>query len=701
MKFALDWISDFLAEPQPADRARALLDQAGLPVESVEGAAGGEVFDVEITPNRPDAMSHAGLAREIAALSATALAPASPELSPPASSGEEIGASASIRIDVPKQCLRFGALLIRGISPAPAPEKVRRRLAAIGSHSIGASVDATNYALWALGQPLHAFDFDKLRGGAIVVRKAKRGETLVTLDGVERRLQPSDVVVADSERAVSLAGIMGGLDTAVTDATRNVLLEAAWWDPVSIRRTSRRLGMHTDASHRFERGADMEAIPPALHLAANLILQSAGGALAPGFLDVRGGSSKRRRAALRLSRLWLLGGDPEIPLEFASDALSRLGFEAERKGKKISVGIPPWRHDVREEDDLVEEVLRVWGYDRLPSRVPPSVQPGRRLEPMRIVEESLADAAVASGLFENVGYPFTDRAEQEAPWAAWLDAAGMGPPISVANPLDDTRRNLRGTLLPGLLDALSANARHGRNDAALFEIGRAFGRADGDPADPPSLESRRFGFAISGEVRTHWSVGLGSGGPGGRSWDFFDAKGIVERVLEPWIDSGTLAWEPATVDGFAPGATAWVRLSDGRVLGVVGLVSRSERERRSLPESVFAGEIVVERIPVRPRNAGFAAYSSFPPVHTDLSFAHDRALGWTDLARFVAEQALAGVEDFRVLDRWEGAGVAPDRTKTTVRLTFRSSERTLSQEEVNRERDRLVAALKEKFGVEF
>ncbi|HEY6049998.1 MAG TPA: phenylalanine--tRNA ligase subunit beta, partial [Thermoanaerobaculia bacterium] len=473
MKFALEWIDEFLAEPQPAARARALLDQAGLPVESVENAGIGDVFDVEITPNRPDAMSHLGLAREIAALSASALAPPAAELSRPPSSGEPIESIASVRIEAPKQCLRFGALLIRGISGAPAPDRVRDRLAAIGSHSIGAAVDATNYALWALGQPLHAFDFEKLRGGAVVVRKARRGETLVTLDGVERRLQPTDVVVADAERAVSLAGIMGGLDTAVTESTRNVLLEAAWWDPASIRRTSRRLGIHTDASHRFERGADIGAIPGALNLAANLILRSAGGTLAPGFLDARGMAVRTRRASLRLSRLRLLAGDPEIPLEFAREALSRLGFEVTQRGRRISVVVPTARHDVREEDDLVEEVLRVWGYDRLPSRVPLFALPGRRLEPLRVVEESLADAAVAAGLYENVGYPFTDRAGEEAPWTAWLDAAGIGTPISVANPLDDTRRNLRGTLLPGLLDAVSANARHGRDDAALFEIGRA------------------------------------------------------------------------------------------------------------------------------------------------------------------------------------------------------------------------------------
>ncbi|HEY6146936.1 MAG TPA: phenylalanine--tRNA ligase beta subunit-related protein, partial [Thermoanaerobaculia bacterium] len=476
----------------------------------------------------------------------------------------------------------------------------------------------------------------------------------------------------------------------------NVLLEAAWWDPASIRRTSRRLGIHTDASHRFERGADIGAIPGALNLAANLILRSAGGTLAPGFLDARGMAVRTRRASLRLSRLRLLAGDPEIPLEFAREALSRLGFEVTQRGRRISVVVPTARHDVREEDDLVEEVLRVWGYDRLPSRVPLFALPGRRLEPLRVVEESLADAAVAAGLYENVGYPFTDRAGEEAPWTAWLDAAGIGTPISVANPLDDTRRNLRGTLLPGLLDAVSANARHGRDDAALFEIGRAFGRSDGDPADPPSLESRRFGFALSGDVRTHWSAPAS-----GRPWDFFDAKGLVERVVEPWIAPESLRWEPASVGGFAPGASAWVRLPEGGMLGVVGLVSRGERDRRSLPEAVFAGEILVDRIPVRPRDASFSAYSSFPPVEADLSFAHDRALAWSVLAGFVREQRPAGLERFRVTDRWEGAGVAPGRTKTTLRLTFRSAERTLSQEEVNRERDRLVEALKEKFGVEF
>ncbi|MEP6801289.1 MAG: phenylalanine--tRNA ligase subunit beta [Acidobacteriota bacterium] len=695
MKFALEWIDEFLSAPQPPDRARALLDQAGLPVESVEETENGPVFDVEITPNRPDAMSHLGLARELAALSNTPLAAPGPEWAPPASSGDAVESLASVVISVPRLCRRFGALLLRGVSHASAPERVAARLTAIGSHPISAAVDATNYALWAAGQPLHAFDFEKIRGSILVVRKARRGETLVTLDGFERRLDASDVVVADAERPVSLAGIMGGLDTAVTKDTRHVLLEAAWWDPVAIRRTARRLGMHTDASHRFERGADIAAIPAALNLAASLILESSGGSLAPGLLDVRGAPFKTRRAALRLSRLRLVAGDATLTLESAAEILARLGFTPEVRGRRIFVRIPLWRHDVRIEDDLVEEVLRVHGYDRLPSRIPPAAAPGRHLEPRRIVEDSLSDGAVASGLFETVGYPFVNREASELPFALWLEASGMGRPISVANPLDETRRDLRATLLPGLLDALSANARHGRPDAGLFEVGRAFGRADGDPENPPSLESRRFAFALGGSLRSHWSAPAET-----RSVDFFDAKGIVERVVEPWIAAEDLCWKAAEMAGFARGAAAWVETSVG-VLGVVGLLSRAERERRSLPENVFAGELLVERIPSRPRTGRFSPYSTFPPVEVDLSFSQPRALPWDEIAAFVRDRALADLESFRVADRYEGASVPGDRTKTTLRLTFRSAHKTLTSHEVNGERDRLAAALQERFGVTF
>ncbi|HEV8610456.1 MAG TPA: phenylalanine--tRNA ligase subunit beta [Thermoanaerobaculia bacterium] len=698
MKFSLDWMGDHVSveDAGGAEGVRRLLDRGGLPVESAEGSGRDVVFDVEITPNRPDAMSHRGLAREVAAMARVPFRPAGasgaadlPTDGPPASE------LTSVEIQVPRLCRRFGVRVIRGTRSVPSAERVRARLASIGSKPIDAAVDATNYALWDFGQPLHAFDLDRLAGGRIVVRKAKRGERLVTLDGVERELEPSDVVVADAERAVSLAGIMGGLDTAVTEKTTNVLLEAAWWDPVAIRRTSRRLGMHTDASHRFERGADPEAIPGALDLAARLLLGAAGGTLAPGWIDARGVGWSRRRVVLRLERLRLLSGDPRLDLDFAADALARLGFAvAKRSAKRLTAEVPSWRPDVSIEEDLVEEVLRMWGYDRIPSRLPATAGAGGYLEPLSVVEEKLADEAVAAGLHETYSYPFVDRKTDESSFSAWLEATGTAEtPLSVANPVDASRRDLRTTLLPGLLDAVSRNFRHGAREIGLFEVGRTFG-APGDPARPETFESRRFAFALGGEARTHWSAPVAA-----RSADFFDAKGLFERLVERWIAPEALVWKPLVAAAFVAGAAAVCETSEGRLLGVVGVVSEAERERRRLPERVCAGEISVEKIPRERRAARFHPYSAFPPVVADLSFAQPRTIAWESIEEFARSLSLANLESLKLLDRYEGPGVADGEVKSTLRLTFRSPERTLEQEEVNRERDRLAEALRQKFGI--
>ncbi|HEX4439362.1 MAG TPA: phenylalanine--tRNA ligase subunit beta [Thermoanaerobaculia bacterium] len=697
MKFSLDWLGDFVdvGEAGGAAGVRTLLDQAGIPIESVARFEDDAILDAEITPNRPDAMGHRGLAREIAAMSGLAPRDLGDRYAEPSTRGEATEHLTSLVLQVPRHCRRFGARLVRGVEDATAPARVRERLAAIGAKSISAAVDATNYVLWDTGQPLHAFDFDRLAGGLLIVRRARRGERLVTLDGVERVLESSDIVVADAERAVSLAGIMGGLDTAVTASTRNVLLEAAWWDPVTIRRTARRLGMHTDASHRFERGADPDAIPAALNLAARILLEAAGGTVAPGYVDVHGAALRVRKTALRLSRLRMLSGDSRIGIDFAGDALRRLGFATEAKGKRISVQIPLFRADVRREDDLVEEVLRVWGYDRLPTRLPPSTLPGGQREPLRAVEERLADAAAAAGFFETVGYPFVDRAGDEGAWEEWLRATGTAAePLSIENPLDATRRHLRATLLPGLLDAVSRNVRHGADGVALFEIGRAFGAA-GDTDHPESFESRRLAFALAGERRDHWSTPEKL-----RAADFFDAKGLVERLVEPWIAPEDLTWRPMHVQALATGAAAAVEAPGGAVLGVVGLVAEEERRRRDLSVPVFAGEILVSALPAAARAYEFHDAPLHPAVVADLTFAQPRELAWSEIAEFVRRRGIENLESFRCHDRYEDPKDPAGRVKTTVRLVFRSAGRTLSQQEVNEAVARLAREMEAELGVE-
>jgi phenylalanyl-tRNA synthetase beta chain len=701
MKFSLEWLSDFVdaGAVGGAEGVRRLLDQAGIPIEGAEARGADTILEAEITPNRPDVMGHRGLAREVAAMAGRPLKDVVERYAEPESSGESTEQLTSVVIQVPNLCRRFGARLVRGVDGRevrPAAEPVRRRLAAIGAKAISAAVDATNYALWDTGQPLHAFDFDRLAGGLLFVRKARKGETLVTLDGVERVLEPSDLVVADAERAISLAGIMGGLDSAVTEKTRNVLLEGAWWDPATIRRTARRLGMHTDASHRFERSADIDAIPGALNLAARLLVAGAGGTVAPGMLDAHGNLYRVRRTALRLARLRLLSGDNRLGLDFAEEALGRLGFTTERKGKRVSVAIPLFRADVRREDDLVEEVLRVYGYDRLPSRLPAASGAGQIKEPLRRIEDRLSDAAAAAGLFETVNYPFVDRDGEEAPYGDWLRLTGTAlEPLSIANPLDAARRHLRATLLPGLLDAIGRNLRHGASEAGLFEVGRAFGAA-GESDTPESYESRRFAFALAGDRRSHWSVPEKL-----RPADFYDAKGLVETLLAPWAAASELVWKPVRVQGFTEGAVATVETRAGVQLGITGLVAGPERERRGLTAAVFAGELLVAAIPAEARTFQYQAPPALPAITADLSFAQPKELAWDELSDFVRGRNLAHLESLRCLDRYEGPGVEAGKVKTTIRLTFRSEQRTLEQEEVNGEVRRLAEELVSRPGIAF
>ncbi|MGH9399603.1 MAG: phenylalanine--tRNA ligase subunit beta, partial [Thermoanaerobaculia bacterium] len=645
MKFALSWLADFVdvASAGGADGVRRLLAQGGLPVESSQPSGADTILDVEITPNRPDAMSHRGLARDVAAMAGLRLLP-SP--SPPApTSGPPIDQLTSVTIEVPRLCRRFGARVLTGVGGGPAAQRVRSRLSSIGGKPISGAVDAANYVLWDIGQPLHAFDLDCLAGRRLVVRRAKKGERLVTLDGVERVLEPSDVVVADAERAVSLAGIMGGLSTSVTAATKNVLLEAAWWDPAAIRRTARRLNMQTDASHRFERGADPEAIPDALDRTAALLLDSAGGLLASGWIDERGAPWKMRRVALRLSRLSLLAGDDAIDLDFAGEALGRLGFAVARRARRLAVTVPSWRADVAIEDDLVEEVLRTRGYDRLASRLPAAQGGGAHLEPLRLVEEQLTDLAAAAGLLETMSAPFADRRAHEGAYGAWLNATGAAAPaLRLSSPLDLSRPDLRATLLPGLLDAAARNLHRGERAVGLFEIGRVFDR-EGDPDDPPSFESRRAGFVLAGAWRAHWSAS--AAGPA----DFFDAKGLLERLLAPWAAPETLCWKPFACEAFTAGAAATVESADGKLLAVVGLAAAGEREKRKLSEEAFLCEIVVEAMPVRAGRARFAPDCSYPPIEADLSFAHARTRPWRQIESFVRGRGLANLESVRVVDR--------------------------------------------------
>ncbi|MGC2193791.1 MAG: phenylalanine--tRNA ligase subunit beta, partial [Terriglobales bacterium] len=367
MKISPQWLRDFVDLSVDDRRLGEDLTSIGMAVEAIAGAGEDTVFEMEIGTNRPDAMNHYGVAREASAFYDVPLKPIAPKL--PAASGL---AGMTITVEDGRYCPRFTARVLHGVSIQPSPAKVARRLALIDQRPINNAVDATNYVLWEMGKPTHVFDLDLLEGGRIIVRFARAGETLKTLDGVERKLTTEDLVVADAKKPVGLAGVMGGFDTMITEKTRNILIESAWWDPATIRKVSKRHGLHTDASHRFERGADFESTIVSTDRVAELILSSGGGTLTGNMMDVVVGQRDQAPIVLNLSEVQRILGKA-LGAQEVLRILSRLGFEAiagRHEGEEFEVTIPSWRLDVEREIDIIEEIARLHGYDQFPNTLP-------------------------------------------------------------------------------------------------------------------------------------------------------------------------------------------------------------------------------------------------------------------------------------------------------------------------------------------
>ncbi|HXZ39556.1 MAG TPA: phenylalanine--tRNA ligase subunit beta, partial [Terriglobales bacterium] len=367
MKFSAQWIRDFVDTPVDNRRLAEDLTSVGMGVEGVIGEGENTVFEMEIGTNRPDAMNHYGVAREASAIYDVPLKPIEPKLPQPSGHGHF-----PVEIADAEGCARFSARILRNVSVKPSPAKVAKRLARLDQRPINNAVDATNYTLWEMGKPTHVFDLDLLEGGKIIVRRARDGETLKTLDGVERKLTSEDLVVADAKKPVGLAGTMGGFDTMITEKTRNILIESAWWDPITVRKMSRRHGLHTDASHRFERGADFESTVLSCNRVAELILQSGGGELIGGPIDVIARRIDQAPVALRVSEVRRILGSG-LDANQIVRILKRLGFEVvpEREDEhEFTVQIPSWRLDVEREIDLIEEIARLYGYDKFPNTLP-------------------------------------------------------------------------------------------------------------------------------------------------------------------------------------------------------------------------------------------------------------------------------------------------------------------------------------------
>ena len=706
MLFSCEWLSDYVDLPaDPAELARRLT-AAGLAVEGVEATEGGEaVLDVDVTTNRVDAMNHLGVAREVAVLTGRALS--EPEVSLD-EADEATSGAVEVTIEAPELCSRYAARVIRGVTVGPSPEWLARRLRAIGLRPINNVVDVTNYVLWETGQPLHGFDLAKVVGAAIRVREASAGERLVTLDGETRKLAAGMLVIADSGRPVALAGVMGGASSEVTGATRDVLLESAWFDPASVRSTAKALGMHTDASHRFERGVDPELQARAAERAAALIAELAGGTVLAGTLDVlapgRGERHARPTILLDLDRLDAFGG-VDVPAGKPAEWLRGLGFEVEPAGDRtLSVTVPPWRlDDVSEAADLFEEVLRIRGYDAIPSSLPALGEPDAPPTPRQVLRGRARRLLAACGFAEAIDYAFYS-AQDAAAFPALGEGAEGEAPVLLANPLSELYAVMRRSLLPGLLASARFNTRRGAEAVRLFELGTVFGRRE----DGTVVEREVLGLVCGGSLGTPWE--------GSEALDLFHLKGVLEALAadaglasdrgsagssdpssgEGGAAAGGLEARPARLAGLREGASAEL-LVEGRRHGLLGRVAAGEE---AFP--LWVAELELDALEVPPEALEKARQVEAPPrlpgIEADLTLTHSLDVPWAEIDAAIREGAAPELARFGLKDRYQGEGVPEGAVNTTIAFLYHGGERQLTQDEVNTHHQALARQLEERFG---
>ncbi|HUG75351.1 MAG TPA: phenylalanine--tRNA ligase subunit beta, partial [Acidimicrobiia bacterium] len=613
------------------------------------------VFDVAVTSNRPDLMSTYGVARDLAAHFGVAVI--TPEMPEVPSEGE---ASVDVRVDDADGCPRFTAREITGVRVGPAPLWMRLRLRSLGVRPISNVVDITNYVMLEVGQPLHAFDRERLAETRIVVRRAAEGEVLRTLDGEERTLRADDLVIADASAAVGLAGVMGGEDSEVTEDTTALVLEAAHFDHARVLFTGKHHAIRTEALARFERGVDPELPPLASARATALILEHAGGEVAGDLIDVAAERTETSPVALASSEVERLLGVAVPPGEIER-ILTGLGFGVEGSDP-FTVTIPSYRPDVTRPADLVEEVARIHGFDHIPARLPRG--PGAGLPPSERLRRQVRQVVVGAGYYEVLSLDFVDNAAIGA--IGFADDDRRAHPIRVRNPVSEEHAYLRTTLLPGLLDGLRTNQTRGQRVAALFEVGSVFLRGDAELPDQPHM----VGFAAVG----------------GR--DATDASGLVGRVLaEAAVRAEIVA---AVVPGMHPGRAAEVRV-DGRTVGYFGEVHPSVALRWDLDDRVVAGEI--ELLALLGEASPFVPPSPMPPVVFDLAFDLPEDVPAARLLDEVRSSAGPLIERVVVFDVFSGPPLAEGRKSIGLRLTARDLERTLTDDELAPVRASIASAV--------
>ena len=639
------------------------------------------VFELEITPNRPDCLSLIGVAREIRAETGNALKLPQVDFNEDATDIREI---TSVTIEAPDLCPRYAARVIRGVKVGQSPAWLQQRLESVGVGVINNIVDITNFVLMEYGQPLHAFDYHKLAENRIVVRRAAVGENITTLDEIDRELISDMLVIADAEKPVALAGVMGGYDSEITETTADVLLESAYFDPSSIRATAKALGISTEASYRFERGADIGAVLVALDRAAQLIAELAGGTICKGVVDVYPGQQPLTEIQLRPERVNFILGTTLDTSEMVQ-ILSDLGFDVKANGENYQVTVPTFRSDVTREIDLIEEIARVYGYDNIPTTLPKGDIPVPAPNPSTEVRKHIKHFLLAAGMMEAINYSFCDpNCFDKIRFAA---NHPLRDALKLQNPLSPEMSVLRTTLLPSLLENAQHNRNHQIDTIALFEIGSVFIRngAEKEPERVTGILAGRVGDGVYSNPY--------------REPDFYDIKGLVEGILEVCgIVDYTLQKTDAPT--FHPGRNAAV-LSRNRQIGIFGEAHPEVLENYDLPYKAYLFDFDMEALVDAAIFAKrFEPISVYPKVERDLAIVVDKAVLSDMPTGLIYATGGELVESVRLFDVYEGEQVPEGKKSLAYAITYHSATETLTDKAVNALHDKVVKRLNQELGAE-
>jgi phenylalanyl-tRNA synthetase beta chain len=699
MKIVYNWLKDFVAVTAPAEELASRLALSGTNIGGLEDGPHGPVIDAEVSSNRPDCLGHYGIAREVSAICKLPLKFVAPK---PAEASAKASDAVRVEIQSPELCGRFTARVIRGVKIQPSPKWLKDRLEASGVASINNVVDVSNYVMLELGHALHAFDYDTVRDHRIVVRRAKPAEKMRTLDGIERALDAGICLITDGDggRAVGIGGIMGGAETEISFSTKNVLIECAWFDPVAIRRATRFLKLHTEASTRFGRGADPEMAELASRRCAELILQIAGGELLAGVVDVYPGKRSPRKIPLtRAEILRVMGAD--VPDKEIEAILAALGFAPQRVDENRGAAgsllaawqctQPSWRAEVEREIDLIEEVARVYGLDKFPPRLPAARQGAARL-PYYEAENRLRQRLIGLGYREILTIPHVAE-ERDA-----LFRPPDAMPARLANPLSEEASVLRSTGVISMAAALEWNLNHGQRNVRLFEIGRQY-RLDGNKA----VETPVLTMGATGDAH---EKGLYDSA---REFSFADLKGDLDSL---GALAGGLGWADfSTTAENAKASAAWLHPARrGHVflgtqeIGVAGQLARRVAEKFKLRQDVFLAELCLDPFYAAVRAAKesrrYDPLPRFPAVERDFSLLLTDGTRFSAVSDAILALKIREIASIEAADLFRGKNVPAGKYSLLVRVTFQSREATLTDAQINEFSAKIIATLETNLGAQ-